>query len=114
MNNLTNDAKFLLSSMYAKYIERRKNGSSKDEATSFGDVQNVKEEIMPEWSFEDTRFTCFELRKHGYITGEPVDNQLWFIHLTTEAIAELEISFKDKLDSVLKFAADIKAAIPFL
>lgn len=48
MNNLTNDAKFLLSSMYAEYIERRKDGSSKDEATSFGDVQNIKEEIMPE------------------------------------------------------------------
>ena len=29
MNNLTNDAKFLLSSMYAKYIERRKDGSSR-------------------------------------------------------------------------------------
>ena len=63
MNNLTNDAKFLLSSMYAKYIERRKDGSSKDKATSFGDVQNIKEEIMPEWSFEDTRFTCFRITK---------------------------------------------------
>lgn len=96
------------------YIKKRKDGVSKDDATSFGDVHQVNKEIMPEWSFEDTRFTCFELRKHGYIKGTPADNQLWYINLTTEAIAELEVSFKDRLEAVLKFASDIKSAIPFL
>ena len=32
MNELTNDAKFLLSSMYAEYLNRRKEEISKEEA----------------------------------------------------------------------------------
>lgn len=114
MDVLTNDAKFLLSSMYAQYVKRRKEGISKDKASSFGDVHRINDEIMPEWSFDDTRYTCFELKKHGYISGTPADNQLMFIHLTTEAIAELEVDFKDKVDTALEYAAKIKAAIPFL
>ena len=36
MDDLTNDAKYLLSRMYAEYIQRRKNGDSKSVAINFG------------------------------------------------------------------------------
>ena len=114
MDNLTNDAKFLLTSMYAKYIDERKNGIPKEKAIYFGDVHAINKTIMPEWSFEDTRFTCFELHNHKYITGTPASDQILFISLTTEAIAQLETNFKDKLDTVLEYAGKIKNAIPFL
>ena len=43
MDNLTNDAKFLLSSMYAKYLERRKDEISKEEARNFQGIDFIKE-----------------------------------------------------------------------
>ncbi|MBC2263741.1 hypothetical protein HCB37_04335 [Listeria booriae] len=114
MNELTNDAKFLLTSMYEVYIKRRNAGALKEEAVLFETVSGIQEEIMPEWHIEDVEFTCFELRKHGYVKGELLDNTIYFVSLTTEAIATLELDFRDKADAVLEYAAKIKSAIPFL
>ncbi|HFQ4897946.1 hypothetical protein [Streptococcus agalactiae] len=46
MDKLTKDAKFLLSSMYVKYNERRKDKISKEESRNFEDIQFIKENIM--------------------------------------------------------------------
>lgn len=114
MDNLTNDAKFLLSSMYKIYVERRKNSELKRNATNFISVENIHETIMPEWHEEDVKSTCFELKKHGLISGTNASNSIVFIHLTTEAIAIMENQFKDKIDTVLDYANKIKGAIPFI
>lgn len=114
MDNLTNDAKYLISSMYATYIKRRKDKVSRKQARNFQGIGFIKDNIMPEWSEKDILDTCFELKKHGYIDGSLADNTFYTLYLTTEAIAELEVSFKDKLESVLDFAAKIKSVIPFL
>lgn len=118
MNELTNDAKYLLSSMYAQYLDRRKDNISKREARNFQNINFIKENIMPEWSKEDVLDTCFELQRHKCISAMSGDNTLFFIHLTTEAIAALELEFKEptlkeRIESVLDFAAKVKAAIPF-
>lgn len=114
MDNLTNDAKYLLSNMYACYLKRRKNGDNKAEAIKFNNIDNIRNTIMPEWSFEDVEFTCFELRNHKYLDGIAADNTIFHITLTTTAIAALETTFKDKVDLVLNYAAKIKNAIPFV
>ena len=115
MDNLTNDAKYLLISMYARYLERRKDENSKKEARNFQGIDFIKENIMPEWSEEDILDTCFELKRHGYLAG---NNTLYSICLTTEAVAALELKFKEptlkeRIESVLDFAAKIKSVIPF-
>lgn len=114
MNNLTNDAKFLLSSMYAKYIKNRETGMSKSQARNFQSCDYIKQTIMPEWSKDDVLDTCLELKRHGYVDGMLASNTFYTLHLTTEAVAEMEVDFKDKVDKVLDFAAKIKSAIPFL
>lgn len=118
MNELTNDAKFLLSSMYAEYLNRRKEEISKEEARNFQGIDSIKKDIMPEWSETDILDTCFELKRRGYINGIAGNDTLFLVSLTTEAIAALEIEFKEptlkeRIESVLDFAAKIKAVIPF-
>lgn len=66
MNELTNDAKFLLSSMYAEYLNRRKEEISKEEARNFQDIDSIKNDIMTEWSEKDILDTCFELKRHSF------------------------------------------------
>lgn len=90
MNNLTNDAKFLLTSMYAEYLTRRKDEVPKKQARNFQNINYLKNNIMSEWSEEDILDTCYELDKYGYIIGTKADDTFYTLYLTTEAIAELE------------------------
>ncbi|CCW39650.1 hypothetical protein [Streptococcus agalactiae] len=118
MDKLTNDAKFLLSSMFVKYNERRKDKISKEKSRNFENIQFIKENIMNEWSEEDVLDTCFELRKHGYISATAASDTLYLISLTTEAIAKLEKqdqakTLSGRIEYWLEFAKKIKDAIPF-
>ncbi len=119
MDFLTNDAKFLLTSMYAEYLTRRKDEVSKKQARNFQSINYLKNNIMPEWSEKDILDTCYELDKYGYITGTKAGNTFYNLYLTTEAIAELENQFreptlKERIENVLDFAAKIKSIIPFV
>lgn len=115
MDNLTNDAKFLLSKMYAEYIKRRKDDIPKKKAVHFESDNSIHEKIMSDWSLEDTTFTCEELKNHEYITALYVDGYVFVdIELTTKAISKMESAFKDKADEVLEYAAKIKGLIPFV
>lgn len=114
MEILTNDAKFLVSALYKKYVERRDFKTPKNKAVYFNTITQIHQEIMPEWLYEDVEFTCFELKKYNYISGLAADNTLIGIRLTTEAIAQLENQFSDKVDKILDYMAKIKSAVPFI
>lgn len=114
MDNLTNEAQFLLSSMYNVYLTRRKEGKTRKESMYFGSLEEVHSQIMPEWQLEDVKSVFFELKKYNFLSGTPASNTVWYIALQTEAVAMLETTFKDKMDSALAFAAKIKNAIPFI
>lgn len=112
---LTNDAKFLLASMYKEYIVRRKNKVAKIKAVDFWDIAKIKKNIMKDWSAIDIRSTCQELKKHGFITGSNYgDENMISIKITTEAIAVMEARFKDKVNDVLAYVAKVKSLIPFI
>ncbi|MGY3766904.1 hypothetical protein ACWOAH_10295 [Vagococcus vulneris] len=115
LEDLTNDSKYLLASMYKLYIEKRKNGLSKDEATNFNDSGYLHKEVMPRWSIEDVIYSCRELKKCEFLTytfyGE---NHLILITMTPRAISLMESQFKDKVDSVIDYVAKIKGLIPFI
>lgn len=111
--NLTNDAKFLLSSMYKEYLERRQNNTDKSKARLFNNIENIQE-IMTEWSHGDVLDTCSELRRKKLINAIQASDTLLNISLTTDAISLLEVSFKDKIDNVLEYATKIKSLIPFI
>ncbi|MGO2565850.1 MAG: hypothetical protein ACTH8E_08675 [Brochothrix thermosphacta] len=117
MNNLdllTNDAKYLLASMYKIYIKKRKAGSLKKDAISFGNSDEVHQHVMSEWQKEDVKSTCLELRKQGLITGTPASDAVFHIRISTEAIAIMESKFKDNVDLILDYAVKVKSLIPFI
>ncbi|UWF32579.1 hypothetical protein [Lactiplantibacillus plantarum] len=57
--NLTNDAKFLIASMYKEYLDRRMTGIEKRQARSFDSVAEINSKIMPQWNEADVLDTCF-------------------------------------------------------
>lgn len=114
LSDLTNDSKFLLSSMYKIYLERRKSKMDKKDARFFGNIHDINNKIMNEWTEADILDTCFELRSKGYINAIAGNNNLARISITTDSIARLEVTFKDRLDSVIDYAAKIKGLIPFI
>lgn len=114
MDDLTNDAKFLLSSLYKEYILRRNDGVLKRQAIRFMNPEEIQKNYMSEWKIEDVEFTCSELIKNNFISGRYMSNKLDDIQLTTYAIAQLEETFSDKADSILEFMAKVKNAIPFI
>lgn len=112
---LTNDAKFLLASMYKEYIVRRKNKVAKIKAVDFWDIEQIHKTIMKDWSLDDILSTCKELKKHGFLTGANYGNEnMISIEITTEAIAVMEARFKDKVNDVLEYVAKVKSLIPFI
>ena len=77
MNELTNDAKFLITFMYAKYLEKIKEGTPKEEARNFQSIDYIQEHIMPEWSRDDVLDTCRELSRHSYVNGTFGNNDFY-------------------------------------
>jgi hypothetical protein len=114
MDDLTNDAKFLITTMYKQYVELRKNKVDKVKATNFGNEFDIKNDLMPEWSTADVHETLAELYKNKFITAIIGDNQFTFINISTKAISQLEVSFGDKATAVIDYIAKIKSAIPFI
>ncbi|MDF8366203.1 hypothetical protein G9406_01065 [Weissella paramesenteroides] len=114
MDDLTNNAKFLIATMYKQYVELRKNNVDKVKAANFGDESNIKNNLMPEWSISDVHETLAELHQAEFITTIPEDSQFSFIKISTKAISRLEVSFGDKVTAVIDYIAKIKSAIPFI
>lgn len=112
--NLTNDAKFLVSTMYKSYVERRNDKQDKQRARYFGDIHEIHDGIMPEWSINDVFDTCRELREKGMLSALAASDTYIDIELTTDAVAIMESEFKDKINSVIDYAVKIKSLIPFV
>lgn len=111
---VTNDSKYLLSQLYAEYIKRRNNKESKQKSIYFQNADYIHKTFMNDWTLDDVIYSCLELRKKGFLNGQPASNSLMNISLSSEAIALLEEDFSDKLDKVLEWGAKIKSSIPFI
>jgi hypothetical protein len=112
--NLTNDAKFLIATIYNSYLEKRKSGSLKRDSKVVGDTEDIQRTLMPQWPLDDVLDACFELRTKGLLDGIPGGDTLLHVQITNDGIAVMEVSFKDKVDTVLEYATKIKSLIPFI
>lgn len=114
IDNLTNDSKFLLSSLYKRYIVQRKNNIDKQKAIYFNNSDTIKEQIMPERSTSDV-FSCIrELSTNGFITCTYLSNKAFDVRLTDKSISAFEHKFKNNLSSLIEFISAIKSLIPFI
>lgn len=100
---LTKDANKLLCILYKSYLQKRKSGSSKSDACEFGSSQDIREELLPEYSFEDVDYTCFELAQTDFIDCFEADGIAYRVLLNSQGIAFMENRFKNGLSEVVDF-----------
>lgn len=103
---LSKDADYLICLIYKRYIEMRDNGISKSDAKTIGDSHDAHENIVPEWSFEDTDDTCRELINKGLLDNRIyVDDICGYMSLSDDGIVYMENRFKNGLKEITDFIA---------
>lgn len=107
--HLTKDTDKILCKIYKRYLELRKSGSSKIEATTFLESEAVRIELMPEINKDD--FSC-AIRELHKVFGIKVFTAGGFV-LNDQVIIYMENRFPEGLNQVLEWLAKIKNAIPF-
>ena len=106
--NLTKDADKLICLLYKDYLQKRKAGSPKSQASYFDSSHNIHEKLCPDLLFEDVDDTCRELSRAGMIHCLWADNIAFSVTLSDEAIIYMENRFKDGLTEILDFIEKIK------
>ncbi len=102
MKELTNDADKLICYIYKIYLQRRKDGISKDKAAQFELSFYKSDAKLSEWLIDDIKSTLVELSHSGYIK---LYLRCDFI-LLTDAIIFMEKRFQNGLKEVLSFISD--------
>jgi hypothetical protein len=114
LDELTNDSKFLLTSMYKEYLQRRIDNVDHSKARRFKKEFDIHNEIMPEWSQSDVHDSISELAELNLLETSSGGDAFVSVTLSAKAIAQMEITFKDRISSVLDYVAKIKSIIPFV
>ena len=106
MEQLTRDAQKLFCSMYKQYLEKCSSGLSKTDANYFGNTYLVHETFCPLSQFEDVDELVWELCRNDYIYGDPGDDILSDISISSSGIVFAENGVKNGVKDVLSFLAN--------
>lgn len=106
--NISNDADVLICLIYKYYLELRGTGISKSDAKSLGSSEDIHENIIPEWSFEDVDDTCRELHTKNLLSVIYGDDICYKVDLTDDGIVYMENRFGNKIKTVLDYLSKIK------
>lgn len=102
MDNLTNEQKHLLVSMYKEVLSRQP-ALSFDEANYFRDSDEVRDLFLPSDPSDHVSDLCWKLRYKSYLICYPGDDLANDIKLTDETIIYMENKFKNGLKDVVNF-----------
>ena len=105
---ISKDADKLICTLYREYLERRKNGISKEKARDFKDAESIHKSFFPNSLSDDIRDDCFELKSAGLLDGESADNTLIFVSISNGGIIYMENRFKNGLSDVIDFIGKLK------
>ncbi len=106
MDDLTNDQKFLLTSMYKHFLELQP-GLSPEEANIFIDSNYVQKNFAPQFSKEYVSDLCWKLEAKEYISCSRGDNLAKNIVLEDKTIIYMENSFKRNVKSIASFLKNV-------
>lgn len=107
MDNLTNEQKYLLVSMYKEVLSRQP-ALSMEKSNYFSDSDEVKDMFLPDLSSDYVSMLCWKLKSKGYISCYPGDDLANDIRLEDSTIIYMEHQFSNGLKSVFNFLSDIK------
>ena len=110
MDDLTNEQKYLLVSMYKEVLSRQP-ALSMEESNYFRDSDEVKDLFLPDLSSDYVSALCWKLKSKGYISCNPGDNLANDIQLEDSTIIYMEHRFSNGLKSVLNFLSNFKGIL---
>ena len=108
---LTNDADYMICTLYSEYKQRLKNGVPKDDAKYFGSAERIQDTLISEWSTYDISETARELCDSGLLSILNGDNLLCESALTTDAIIYMKNRFKNKASDLLDTIAKLRSIV---
>lgn len=108
---LTKDSDALISALYKDYLQKRKDGISKGRAKFLGSAEQIHQNIVPKWVFEDVEETLWELSRAGLLDCIPADNTVYMAIMADAGIIYMESRFKDGLLEVLDYLEQIKSIL---
>lgn len=107
MDDLTNKQKYLLTSLYKEYLNLQP-GLSEKEANYFQNSDVVRDEFLPDDSYDYVSDICWNLKTKGYINCYPGDDLANDISLTDKTIIYFENRFSKAISSIIDFISKIK------
>lgn len=107
MDNLTNEQKYLLVSMYKEVLSHQP-ALSMEKSNYFRDSDEVRDMFLPDLSSDYVSMLCWKLKSKGYISCYPGDDLANDIRLEDSTIIYMEHQFSNGLKSVFDFLSDIK------
>lgn len=110
MNDLTNEQKYLLVSMYKEVLSRQP-ALSMEKSNYFCDSDEVRDMFLPNSSSDYVSTLCWKLKSKGYISCDCGDDLANNICLEDSTIIYMEHQFSDGLKSVLSFLSNIKGLL---
>ena len=105
---ISKSSKQILYTMYKEYLQRIKNGDSKQSAKIFGSSKEIRRQLFPDLRAIDVLEDLGELARNKLVSGPPADDDFYFCALTDLAIYELENRFKNGLREVVDFLLKLK------
>ena len=106
MDDLTNEQKHLLVSMYKEVLSRQP-ALSMEASNYFSDSNEVRDLFLPDLSESYVADLCFALSRKGYIICHPGDDLANDIKLADSTIVYMEGRFLRNLKAVLKYLSYI-------
>lgn len=110
---LSKDADALICVLYKEYLQRRKQGLSKTQATSFADSDYIQRQFMTKWSVEDVDETCRELDDAGLLSCFIADDTVCETTLVNNGIIYMENRFSAGIESVFKYLEKLRSILPW-
>ena len=110
---LTNEADYLLCSLYNGFLEKRKAGVFREKAVIFGNAENIQENFAQSWPVNDIEDAIRELSRADMVECFWADNTFMTCKLTADGIIYMEARFGQKMETVLSRLASLKALLPF-
>lgn len=108
---LTNEADFMLCTLYNAYLEKRKADMPRQKAVRFKNPDSIQEEFLPQWSTDDIIDIAWELSRNNLVSCRKGDAGFTLLMLTTDAIVYMENRFENNMDKLLQRIAAIKSIL---
>lgn len=102
MDDLTNEQKHLLVSMYEEVLNRQP-ALSMEKANYFLDSNEIRDMFLPDLSSDYVSDLCWRLKSKDYIYCEPGDDLANNIRISDQTIIYMENRFKNGIKDVIDF-----------